>query len=217
MPLDMAAILKQIDDVLLRNPLALEFNPAGDLRMDERAAAVTGYAAAIRRLAPPGSPYRDVADQAIENPATQSSAALLAGALQSLREDYASGYTSTFEELVHADVFSDYLEMAQELLDTGYKDPAAVIAGITLEVHVGKLAARNGITLLDSKGAPKKADALNAELKKAGAYATSDQKQVTAWQGRRNDAAHGDWHKYDDKQVALMIEGIRDFVARYPA
>lgn len=62
-----------------------------------------------------------------------------------------------------------------------------------------------------------KADTLNADLMKTGAYSKIDLKNVTAWLGLRNDAAHGNYSAYDDKQVSLLISSIRDFVARNPA
>ena len=62
-----------------------------------------------------------------------------------------------------------------------------------------------------------KADRLNAELAKRKKYQANEQKQITAWLGIRNDAAHGDYDKYSKEQVVLMVAGIRDFIARNPA
>jgi hypothetical protein len=65
--------------------------------------------------------------------------------------------------------------------------------------------------------APKKADPLNADLVKAGSYATIQQKSVTAWLSIRNAAAHGDQEKFSESEVRHMMAAIRDFVARTPA
>jgi hypothetical protein len=51
----------------------------------------------------------------------------------------------------------------------------------------------------------------------AGRVHKNDQKQVTAWAGLRNDAAHGNYGNYTDEQVKLMVAGIRDFISRNPA
>ena len=107
-------------------------------------------------------------------------------------------------------------KMAQYLLDSGYKDAAAVIAGSTLEAHLRQLCKKVGITT-DSGGKPKKADTINSELIKEGAYKKLDQKNVTAWLGLRNSAAHGDYEVYDNMQVNLLISSIRDFITRVPA
>jgi hypothetical protein len=57
-----------------------------------------------------------------------------------------------------------------------YKDAAAVIAGSTLEEHLRKLAQKNGVAIEKADGAPKKADALNADLAGAGAYNKLEQR-----------------------------------------
>jgi hypothetical protein len=64
---------------------------------------------------------------------------------------------------------------------------------------------------------PKKADTLNSELTAVSAYPGLDQKNVTAWLDIRNKAAHGKYDEYTRDQVALMIQGIRDFLTGHPA
>ena len=60
-------------------------------------------------------------------------------------------------------------------------------------------------------------DTLNAELKAYGVYNAIEHKQVTAWLGLRNSAAHGDYGDYDEVTVKGMIDGVREFAFRYPA
>jgi hypothetical protein len=119
--------------------------------------------------------------------------------------------------LIHADLFSDSMEMADYLLSGGYKDPAAVLAGSVLEEGLRKLCQKVGISIQDAKGQPKKASVMNDDLVKAKVYGKLEQKNVTAWLDLRNKAAHGDYTAYDKKQVELFIQGIRDFFVRYPA
>jgi hypothetical protein len=140
----------------------------------------------------------------------------LVGVLVSLRHDVEAGYIRTVEEIVHANVFGDFLEMADELQGKGFKDAAAVIAGTVLEEHVRKLASANGIETRDDDGKPIKVERLNTAL--AGlVYNGLDQKNVTAWYDLRNKAAHGERGEYEHKQVAMMIQGVRDFATRHPA
>jgi hypothetical protein len=47
------------------------------------------------------------------------------GILSAARDDIEGGYLQKMETLVSAEVFSDFLDMAEHLLDNGYKDPAA--------------------------------------------------------------------------------------------
>ena len=144
----------------------------------------------------------------------------LIGVLKALYQDLKAGYLKSFSELIHADVFSNYIEMAEYLLEEGYKDPAAVITGSTLEEHLRKLCIKNGIDIeIMSKGKlrPINADSLNSELAKQGVYSKLEQKSVTAWLGLRNNAAHGNYGEYHDNQVKQMIMGVRDFIVRNPA
>ena len=146
---------------------------------------------------------------------------VVGGTLEALRQAVASGYLVTVRELVRAEVFRDFLDMAEYLLEEGYKDAAAVLIRGVLEGHLRELCARNGIdaTYTDSQGKihPNKVDTMNAHLKKAGAYSTTDQKNVTSWYGLGTDAAHGYYERYTPDQVKLMVQSVTDFIARHPA
>ncbi len=144
----------------------------------------------------------------------------LVGVAEALKHDLEAGYMQTTEELIHGELFSDFLEMASYLLDEGYKDPAAVVGGASLEGHLRQLAKRLGIetTITTASGVkPKKAESLNTEIAKTTAYSVLDQKNVTAWFDLRNKAAHGHYTTYMAEQVAIMLAGVRDFITRNPA
>jgi hypothetical protein len=133
-----------------------------------------------------------------------------------LRDDLVAGWVESVVELVHADTYRDYLEMAEGLLAKGYKDAAAVITGTSLEVHVRALCVKNNVTTAVA-GKPKKADTMNADLKKAGVYDGLQQKEITAWMDLRNKAAHGAYADYDHDQVRRLIDGVEGFMRKYPA
>ncbi|CAL65843.1 hypothetical protein [Christiangramia forsetii] len=139
------------------------------------------------------------------------------GVTKALKEDLDNGYIKSLMEIVHQDIFSDFLEMASYFNDKSFKDAAAVIAGSTLENHLKQLAEKNEINQLNDKGKPKRADLLNAELMKNDVYEKLDNKNVTAWLDLRNKAAHGDYENYSKEQVNLLIDGIRNFITRIPA
>lgn len=58
---------------------------------------------------------------------------------------------------------------------------------------------------------------MNSDLAKADIYSKLDQKNITAWLDLRNKAAHGQYDQYDDAQVKLLIDNIRNFIIRIPA
>jgi len=182
---------------------------------------ITLLAAAINRHAPSRSEYvRQLEMSMTYDKRFDAMASRLAGILQALRADYASDRIRTFQELVHTDLFADLLEAADYLLGETYKDPAAVMAGGVLEQHLRELCRKHSIdTTFTTPGGgtkPKMIDTMNADLAKASAYGKIDQKQVTAWAGIRNAAAHGHYDEYDDNQVRQMIAGIRGFISKYP-
>jgi hypothetical protein len=184
------------------------------------ARAVTLCTSLIDRLTVSESSYRQRSQQVFAGGMGVSNVYALIpliGIVYALRTDIEAGYTHTLAELIHADVFSDFLDMAAELLNKGYKDPSAVIAGSVLEEHLRKLSPIHGVAVTKSDGSPKKADSLNAELAAVPVYNKLVHKQVTAWLGLRNSAAHGQYGDYDHGQVTALIRDVRDFMVRHPA
>lgn len=142
------------------------------------------------------------------------------GILRALRTEVAADWLRTVRALVSADIFGDYLEMAEHLLTESYKDPAGVLVGGVLEGHLRTLATNRQIDLTyisNGRTLRKTADALNSELYKAAAYTSLDQKAVLSWLDLRNRAAHGQYATYTGEQVATMLSGVRDFILRVPA
>jgi hypothetical protein len=190
-----------------------------DLNDSIKVAFLTKCRAAIDSSCDQGSAYRKQKDEIIQYGGHPGyTIAHLIGVIQSLISDIDSGYMVTFRETIHAEQFSDYLEMAKHLLDNGYKDPAAVIAGSSLEIHLKNIFSKNNIsTLCDDGVTHKKADLINSELVKASVYGKLEQKSITAWLDLRNKAAHGNYGQYDINQVGLLIDSIRHFIIKYPA
>jgi hypothetical protein len=139
------------------------------------------------------------------------------GILTAIRDQIKGGWIETTKGLVSAEVFADFLEMAEHLLDQKFKDAAAVMTGSVLEEHLRQLCAAASLPVEDSsqgRSVPRKADNLNADLARAGKYSKLDQKTVTAWLDLRNKAAHGKYSEYTIEQVALMLAGVREFISR---
>jgi len=139
------------------------------------------------------------------------------GILLAVKQEIDGGWLFTLKGLVSAEIFSDFLEMAEHLLEELYKDPAAVMTGSVLEEHLRQLCDREGIAVEVEKAgklSPKKADLLNAELANAGVYNKLDQKIITSWLDLRNKAAHGRYTEYTKEQVDLMYQGVANFISR---
>ncbi|SKC42519.1 HEPN domain-containing protein [Ohtaekwangia koreensis] len=139
------------------------------------------------------------------------------GILKAVKREIDGGWLSTVKGLISAEIFSDFLEMAEYLLKESYKDPAAVMIGSVLEEHIRQLCLRNSIaieTIKDGKPNPKKADLMNSELASASIYNKLDQKSITSWLDLRNKAAHGQYSEYTKEQVELMYQGVTNFISR---
>jgi hypothetical protein len=218
---ELKAIMNQID------PLLAEYNELkararhddlSDVDHTKTGPLGTRMSAAIERLAPAGSRYLEDVKAVHKTWSIAHSGRLnpLASTLMALKADFESGHLQSITEIVHAELFGDFLEMADHLLDQGYKDPAAVIAGSVLEEQLRKLCDKNGLST-DQGGKPKKSDSLNSDLAGASSYSKLDQKNVTAWLDLRNKAAHGKYGEYTRDQVGLLVQSIRDFITRNPA
>ncbi|HJX66387.1 MAG TPA: hypothetical protein VJ860_20820 [Polyangia bacterium] len=135
----------------------------------------------------------------------------LCGILKGAQHDLKSGLLDNMRLLLQGEIFADFLEMAEHLLDTGYKDAAAVLLGGVLEDSLRKIASSTGVATTGANGKPFTIDPLNVALAKAGIYGPLVQKQITTWANLRNDAAHGNYSKYDAEQTRQMLLFVQKF------
>ena len=219
--MDKVAALAELDAVLAARPTG---DGGGTVAVAEMSAL---RYACICRWTTEGSPYRRQADQfhamsasAVTHDRTKAEVALL-GVLRALRQDVAADRLRSFEDLVHADVFSDLLAQATYLNDQRFSRAAAVLAGGVLEEHLRQLCRKHGIATDGPDGRPKKASQLNTDLYRPGnVYSNAERAEVEGWQNRRNSAAHGEADfeaKHDQGDVRRMIEGVRGLIVKYPA
>jgi hypothetical protein len=215
---ELDALLNQSRDCLVAGVC----EATDELSLTMAADFVTGVLAAARRAGGDGSDYVKQIETIIDDVGwsrIRYAVPAVRGILNALRRAVALGYLVTMRDLARAEVFSDFLDMAQYLLEEGYKDAAAVLVRGVLEAHLRELCASKGIdtTHTDTRGktVSKKVDTMNAELKKAGVYSTTDQKSVTSWYGLGTDAAHGNYDGYTTEQVKLTLQGVRDFLGRH--
>lgn len=124
------------------------------------------------------------------------------------KEDFEGGYLTSVRTLVQAELFNTELDQASELLTSGYKVPAAVVAGVVLETGLRELCSRNGI-------AHGKLDKMNADLARATVYNLLQQKRITAIAQIRNDAAHGNPGQFNEADVKSMIADVERFLGDY--
>ena len=214
MAVDLTGALKELQQVA--NEAAPPLKGTSAMTRERWSLSIALCRSAIERFTPENSPYRKQVVVATKKGVNGYAVSEMNGILAALIADFEKGRAHSFEELIHADLAGDYMAQAEALQKSGYKDAAMVLAGSVLEQHLRHLAAKHGIAVMGGANY-KKADTLNVDLAKAGAYGKTEQKTVTAWLGRRNDAAHGNYDEYDHKDVHVAMEGIEAFMTRFPA
>lgn len=208
---------RQIDAAIKLAEEALDAGEGPFRDSGQYAESITVCASTIERLTARDSVYPQHAKRILNRVDMGSPYFVeqLLGVLKGLRRDIDAGYLLSLEEEAHADLFSDFLEMADQLLKDRHVLPAAVVAGSALEAQLRALAERSHVST-QAAGRPKRAAKLNDDLAKKGIYRKAEQKQILAWQDIRNSAAHGE-AEFSIEQVRLMVQGIRDFIKRHPA
>lgn len=131
--------------------------------------------------------------------------------LRAVRGDIAGGYLTDVRTLISAEVFTDFLEMAEHLHINGYKDPAASLTGTVLEDCLRKIADANSVKLKVREDL----SSLNGKLVSAGVYNNLTRKKIQVWIDVRNNADHGHFGEYDAGDVADMLQGVETFLANH--
>ena len=130
------------------------------------------------------------------------------GVLGALKNDIEGGYLTRYRTLVAAEVFNDFLEMAEYLLESDYKDPTASLIGAVLEDGLRQMCGGNSIKV-------KKNDdisCLNQKLAGKEIYNKNMRKQIEAWKGIRDSADHGRFTEYKEQDVQDMLKGVKRFL-----
>ena len=131
--------------------------------------------------------------------------------LRAAREDIAGAHLQKVETLVSAEVFSDFLEMAEHLLDNGYKDPAASLIGAVLEDSLRRICRNNDVSVKSDDNI----SSLNKKLADKEIYNRLQQREIEIWNKLRDYADHGHFDQYKAEHVKDMLAGVGKFVAEY--
>lgn len=126
--------------------------------------------------------------------------------MKGAREEIEKGFLHKIEHLVSADFFNSIIDQATHLLESGFKDAAAVYGRVIIENTLKDLAKRENIEILDKITLAE----LNRRLWKKDAYHKHVWRSIQAQVDIGNFAAHGEFDKYDDKAVGNMLAWIKE-------
>jgi len=167
--------------------------------------------AALRAYLPDNHPAVKEFDKAVEHPfrsMTSGGGGILLGLADAAEDGYLFARVTN---LIAAEVFGDFLEMAEHLVEANHFHAAAWLVGAVLEDSLRRMADQRGIPYTRRDGI----DSLNKALAKAGVYNAVVQKKVDVWRVIRNPAAHGDFDEVRADGVREMLAGVSDFVGRH--
>jgi hypothetical protein len=116
MAIDHKAVIAEIDQVLQRLSVLRGSPDDGynDSGIPDKAEVLALIAAAIDRYAPARSRYRSMLETTLDSTGMLmpgNALLVVPGYLRALREDYAAGRLKSVTELIHADVFGDFLDL----------------------------------------------------------------------------------------------------------
>lgn len=136
-------------------------------------------------------------------------------------DDFKAGMFDNLKLEIESSVSCDFLGQANALLNDGEQVdysylPAAVLIGAVLEKTLRSLCenANPKIETVNENGRAKKMSAMIEYLKKAGIINEIRKRQLETWNAIRNSAAHGKFDEFTKEQVAVMLQGVQDFMAQ---
>lgn len=142
--------------------------------------------------------------------------------LKSLKENLEKGFLGDLSSQVSAEIASDYMTQAENLIEEGANGaynhvPAAVLSGAVLEKALRELCEKQEprISTVKTNGEHKTMNPLIDDLKKAGVYNETRAKQLRHFADIRNHAAHGRFDQFNVGDVKSMIEGVNRFLSEY--
>ncbi|WP_293395534.1 hypothetical protein [Nevskia sp.] len=134
------------------------------------------------------------------------------GALTGLAESIETGLLDELETQIVEKVSADDLAVAQEAFDSSGTNlsfvAAAVLAGATLERALRRKCEGLGIDILRPNGDRKAMNALIDALRAANAISPLRDRQMKVWAAIRNDAAHGDFDKFNRGDVQGFLRDL---------
>ena len=222
---DQEKIIQRIDDLIQKGNqvLSTSYIPQGIISMsspcvDKQAMANfrTSSLLFLSQIAGENSePYKEFKEQCSADYASDVKKGL--GILEAFKDAVENGYLQKFEDIVAAGIFSDFIEMADHLLDNKYHHPAASLLGAVLEDSLRKICKKHDINI--GKESNCNLSKLNKLLCDNNIYNRIIFKQIDTWKEIRNQVNHGRFDEIKDKikleDVKEMSKGIQRFLSEY--
>ena len=133
------------------------------------------------------------------------------GLLIGTKKNLESGLLDDLRSRVLIDIKSDFLETAQNLLDEGEKDPAAVLACIVLEDSLKRLVEKQNV----SEAKDKEMAVTAGALFKVTVIEKSTNQSIRNFKNLRNAALHAQWDQVSAESVGLLLVFLPMFIEKH--
>lgn len=132
------------------------------------------------------------------------------GYITNLEKEIIGDMIYSLERMITGELFSDFILMAKESIESGYKDVAVVLACASLEDSLKKLSHLNEIDV-DGK---EMSDIINI-LKSNEILSGPQLKVIQSYIKLRNKAFHAEWDKIDTPEVKSLIAFLEEFIIKH--
>jgi hypothetical protein len=133
------------------------------------------------------------------------------GILRAAQNEINFGALPGIEALFSAEIFEDFLSMAEHLFDQKYFAVVPSLVGAVLEDGLRKIAKRKDLIVKQEDNIA----GLNTRLFDAKAYSLLVRKKIEVWNNIRNNADHGKFDVNSPQDIGQMLEGVRGFLAEH--
>jgi hypothetical protein len=134
------------------------------------------------------------------------------GVLRAVKGEIDFGPLPQVESLISGEIFDDFIDMAEHLLDNNYVQVVPSLVGAVLEDALRRIAQAHDVPV---KPENDNIASLNTKLADASVYSNLVRKKVALWSAIRNNADHGKFAENSEQDVRGMLEGVRDFLGTH--
>lgn len=145
------------------------------------------------------------------NNASLHSLEQIEGILQGTKANLEAGFLDDLTSKILLDLKGDFLSSAQQLVDEGQKDPAAVLASVVLEDSLKRLAQKHGFEGLENKEMSVVAGSLLAK----GVIEKTTNQSIQSFKALRNAALHAQWSEVSVEAVKLLLVFLPAFMEKH--
>ena len=134
------------------------------------------------------------------------------GILRAVNGEIEFGLLPQIEGLISGEIFGDFLDMAEHLLDNNYFQIVPSLVGAVLEDALRRIAKAHDVLV---KPDSDNISSLNTKLADASVYSNFVRKKVALWNAIRDNADHGKFDDNKTQDVRGMLEGVREFLGNH--